>query len=647
MTEARRIPVGAEARAGGGVHFRVWAPRRRRVEVVIEGGPGEGGGPHPLEAEGGGYFAGLVAPAGAGTRYRLRLDGGEAFPDPASRFQPQGPHGPSEVVDPDAFEWADGGWAGVRLAGQVIYEVHVGAFTPEGTWEAAARQLPALADLGVTVVELMPVADFPGRFGWGYDGVSHYAPTRLYGRPDDFRRFVDRAHGVGVGVILDVVYNHLGPDGNYLPQFSDSWFTDLHQTEWGDPLRFYGEGSAGVREFFVGNAAYWIRELHLDGLRIDATQNVYDRTEPHVLAEITRAVRQAAEGRSTIIVAENEPQHARLVRPPERGGWGMDALWNDDFHHSAVVAMTGRREAYYKDYRGTPQELISCLRWGVLYQGQHYAWQRQRRGLPAFDLPAAAFVTCLQNHDQVANSGNGRRVHRLTSPGRLRALTTLMLLGPGTPMLFMGQEFGASADFLYFADHQPELAAKVHAGRRAFLGQFPSLSTEEMQARIDDPADPATFARCKLDFAERETHAEVYALHGDLLRLRREDAAFAAQDATRLHGAVLADEAFCLRWMTDGGAGDRLLIVNLGTEVELEPAPEPLLAPPEGMRWVEAWSSEAPRYGGTGNPVVESPTGAWCLPGEAAILLAPGPGRVEKDDEKDEARAADDRETTP
>ena len=635
------MPVGAEVLPGGGVHFRVWAPRRRRVEVVVEGGPGEGSGPVELRPGEGGWFAGTVAAAAAGTLYRYRLDGGDAFPDPASRFQPRGPHGPSEVIDPTTFRWTDGGWPGARLAGQVLYELHVGCFTPEGTWEAAARELPELARAGVTLLEVMPVAEFPGRFGWGYDGVDLFAPTRLYGRPDDFRRFVDRAHAAGLGVILDVVYNHLGPDGNYLSQFSDTWFTDRHRTEWGEPLRFYGPGSAGVREFYLANAAYWIREFHLDGLRLDATQNVYDTSEPHVLAELARAAREAAGERSIVVVAENEPQEAALVRAPGRGGFGMDALWNDDFHHAAIVALTGRRDAYYKDYRGTPQELVSAARWGFLYQGQRYAWQGQRRGEPAYDLAAPAFVHYLQNHDQVANSLAGERLHRLTSPGRLRALTALTLLSPQTPMLFMGQEFAASAPFLYFADHEPELAARVHAGRREFLAQFPGLSAPELQARIPDPADPETFRRCRLDLGERETHGEWYALHRDLLRLRREDAAFRAQDAARLHGAVLADEAFCLRWRVDGGAGDRLLIVNLGVETDLTPAPEPLLAPPAGSRWTVLWHSEEPRYGGTGIPTVEEAAGAWCLPGEAAVVLAPGPGRRERDEGREDDTGED------
>jgi len=624
----RRLPVGAEPAPEGGVHFRVWAPRRTRVEVVLEGGPGSGAGGQlqavELTREPRGYFSGLVPAAGAGTLYRYRLDGGCLCPDPASRFQPEGPHGPSQVVDPSAFPWTDQGWRGVGLAGQVIYEMHVGTFTREGTWEPASRELPELAAAGITVVELMPVAEFPGRFGWGYDGVDLFAPTHLYGEPDDFRRFVDRAHAVGLGVIVDVVYNHVGPDGNYLKQFSPDYFTDRYPNEWGEAVNFDGESSEHVRELFVANAGYWIDEYHLDGLRLDATQQIHDASPEHVLATIVRRVREAARGRSTLVVAENERQDVRLVSAPEQGGYGIDALWNDDFHHSATVALAGHGEAYYSNYLGTPQELVSAAKWGFLYQGQRYRWQRKRRGSPTFGLDPATFVTFIQNHDQIANSARGLRCHLLTSPGRYRAITALTLLAPGTPMLFQGQEFAASSPFLYFADHRPDLAKLVRRGRTEFLAQFPSIATPEMRAALADPADPATFERSKLDLAERERHAEAYALHRDLLRLRREDPTFSAQRPGGVDGAVLGPEALVLRFFGHAG-DDRLLIVNLGHDLRLDPAPEPLLAPPEGRLWEIRWSSEALRYGGLGTPPVETDEG-WQLRGQTAVVLAPGPG---------------------
>jgi maltooligosyltrehalose trehalohydrolase len=626
----RRLPVGAEP-VEGGVQFRIWAPRARGVEVVLEGARSTA---IRLWPTAGGYFEGLASAAGPGTLYRYRLDDGrDLLPDPASRFQPDGPHGPSRVVDASAFAWSDGAWPGVALPGQVIYELHIGTFTREGSFAAAARELPDLAGAGITVLEIMPVAEFAGRFGWGYDGVTLFAPTRLYGEPDDLRRFVDRAHALGLGVILDVVYNHVGPDGNYLLRFSDTYFTDRYDCEWGPAFNFDGPGAGPVREFVLANAGYWVEEFHVDGLRLDATQSIFDSSPDHIIAAICRRVRAAARGRATIVVAENEPQETRLARDPARGGYGVDGLWNDDFHHTARVAMTGRTEAYYSDYRGTPQELISAVKWGYLYQGQRYAWQRRRRGSPALDLTPAVFVNFIQNHDQVANSGRGQRIHGLTSPGRYRALTALTLLAPGTPMLFMGQEFAASSPFLFFADHGSPLAPVVREGRREFLRQFPTLATPEMSACLADPGDPATFERCKLDLSERARHAEIYALHRDLLALRRQEAAFRGQRARGLDGAVLGPEAFVLRFF-ETGAGDRLLLVNLGHDLACTPAPEPLLAPPDGSRWDVLWTSEDPRYGGGGTPPLETDRG-WRIPGHAAVVMrphpfAPDPGTVSR-----------------
>ena len=650
----RRLPVGAEVARGGGAHFRVWAPRRRKVEVVVESGDGiEGPGRGAdvaaveLQPEGGGYFSAHAAGAGDGSLYRFRLDGDDSYlyPDPASRFQPRGPHGPSRVVDPARFRWTDDAWPGRALRAQVIYELHVGTFTREGTWAAAARELAELAALGVTVVELMPVADFPGRFGWGYDGVNLFAPTRLYGEPDDLRRFVDEAHRAGLAVILDVVYNHLGPDGNYLRQFSEDYFTDRYATDWGEAINFDGPGSEGVRELYVANAGYWIDEFHMDGLRLDATQNIYDASGEHVLAAVTRRVREAAAGRASIVVAENEPQHTRLVRAPERGGYGMDGLWNDDFHHSAMVALAGRAEAYYADYRGTPQEFISALKYGYLFQGQRYKWQRQRRGTPALDLPPTVFVNFIQNHDQVSNSARGARAHQLSGPGRYRALTALLLLAPSTPMLFQGQEFASSAPFYFFADHADELARLIRKGRADFLAQFRSVATKEARARLPAPEDPSTFESCKLDFSERRRHAHVYDMHRDLLRLRRDDAVFSAQLRRGLDGAVLAAEAFVLRFFDPReGGDDRLLLVNLGPDLNLNPAPEPLLAPPETAVWRTLWSSEEPRYGGGGTPPLETRYN-WIVPGHSAVAMRPAPAGETDDPARGGDQMSEEEET--
>lgn len=617
----RRLPVGAEVLDDGATHFRVWAKGRRRVKVVVEHASGLRS--FVLAREGDGYFAGQ-GDVGAGTRYRFRLDDGpELFPDPASRFQPDGPHGASQVIDPRTFRWTDQKWPGRGLDGLVLYEMHIGTFTAEGTWDAARARLPDLVQLGITAIEVMPVADFPGRFGWGYDGVNLFAPTRLHGQPDDFRRFVDEAHALGLAVILDVVYNHLGPDGNYLKVYSPAYFTDRYKNEWGEAINFDGPDAEPVRAFFLANAKYWIDEFHLDGMRLDATQQIFDSSSEHILTALGREIRAAARGRQTVIVAENEPQHGKLVRAVERGGYGLDALWNDDFHHSALVALTGRNEAYYSDYWGSPQELLSAVKWGFLFQGQRFSWQKKRRGTPTWDLAPAQFINFIQNHDQVANSGRGLRCHLLTSPGRYKALTALLLLGPGTPMLFQGQEFAASSPFLYFADHGAELAKLVAQGRHQFLAQFPSLATPEGQTVPPAPDDPQTFACCRLDWTERDKNVAMVALHTDLLRWRREDPVLRAPRARGVDGAVLGHSAFVLRFFEEQGA-DRLLLVNLGRALQVNPAPEPLLAPPEDQRWQIAWSSEDIRYGGCGTPPLEGPDN-WRIPGEAAVLLLPGP----------------------
>ncbi|HEY0963045.1 MAG TPA: malto-oligosyltrehalose trehalohydrolase [Pseudomonadales bacterium] len=613
----RRIPIGAEAQADGSTHFRVWAPDPASLLLVVE----RGGEMHelPLVREDGGYYHAIVPDAHVGTRYWYRLNG-TLVPDPASRFQPEGPFGPSEVVDPARFRWSDADWRGITLDGQVIYEMHIGTFTEEGTWRAAIDKLPLLAELGVTVLEVMPVADFPGKFGWGYDGVFPYAPTRLYGQPDDFRAFVDRAHGLGLAVILDVVYNHLGPDGCVFSKFAQAYFTKRFDNEWGDALNFHHTEAAPAREYWCANAAYWIDEFHLDGLRLDATQVIFDDSPEHILACIGEHARTAAKGRKIVLIAENEPQHVRLVQPRDAGGFGLDALWNDDVHHSAVVALTGRSEAYYSDHRGTPQEFISAARHGYLFQGQRYGWQKNARGTRVRGLAPSCFVNFIENHDQVGNTGDGSHMHRRTSPGRLRAMTAYMILAPGTPMLFQGQEFASSRCFLYFADHKPELAAAVQKGRAQFMQQFPSLHAT---AALQVPHDFNRYEHCKLDWSEWDTNRAVRSLHADLIALRRRDRAFRPQSFALVDGAVLSPEAFVLRYVTPDADDleERLLLVNLGTDLVASSFAEPLVAPPDGCTWVLAWSSEAPEYGGNGTPNLTHE--GWRIPGHAAFVLRP------------------------
>jgi maltooligosyltrehalose trehalohydrolase len=619
---SRRYPIGAELVGRNQTQFRLWAPKAEHVDLVLEESMEKKAQRtfHPLTAEKGGYFSG-VAEARAGALYRFRVNKAEHFhPDPASRFQPEGPHGPSQVIDPSQFKWTDAPWRGLELKGQIIYEMHIGTFTPEGTWRAAAEQLAELVRIGITVIEVMPIADFPGRFGWGYDGVDFFAPTRLYGSSDDLRFFIDRAHSLGLGVILDVVYNHFGPDGNYLGVYSDDYLRQGNSNDWGDSINFDGPNSGPVREFFVTNARYWIEEFHFDGFRFDATESIFDKSDEHILGAVGRTVRRAAGERSIILVAENERQDVTLIRPRTEGGYGLDGVWNDDLHHSAMVALTGRREAYFTDYLGAPQEFISASKYGYLFQGQPYSWQGAPRGTPAFGAPPQAFVAFLENHDQVSNRIAGERVRFETSPGRYRAMTALLLLGPWSPMLFQGQEFGTSKPFRYFSDiGDDKLREAIRKGRFEFLSQFPSLASPEAQKQLPLPSNPETFTACKLDFSERTKNEPLYDLHVDLIKLRREDSRFREQIADAVDGAVLGAKSFVLRFFAEEN-DDRLVLVNFGERQLLEPMAEPLLAPPMGFEWFTLWSSESEKYGGPG--AVAFPTqDPWTLPAESAVAL--------------------------
>lgn len=610
--------LGATLQSNGQTRFRVWAPDRAQVEVVLEGREHR---PVALVRDATGHHSG-VCDAPAGTRYRYRLDGGEAFPDPCSRFQPEGPHGPSEVIDPRAFSWSDAAFPGLTLAGQVLYELHVGTFTPEGTYDALERELPALRALGITCLELMPLNTFDGRFNWGYDGVSLFAPCAVYGRPDALRRLVDSAHRLGLGVILDVVYNHLGPSGNYLAQYARGYVSDRHPKEWGDPLDFDGAQAGPVRDFVIQNACHWIAEYHFDGLRLDATQSLHDASPRHVVGELIEAARRTAHPKRLLFIAENEPQDPRYVRPPSEGGLGADALWIDDFHHSARVALGGQREAYCRDYRGTAQELLSCALRNSLFQGQWYEWQSKRRGGLMHQVPAPRAVFFLQNHDQVANALRGPRLDRLGGWARARALTAFFLLLPQTPLLFMGQEYFAPQPFLFFSDHAPLLQAQVNQGRERFLAQFDSAREALEREGFHPLATEAAFRASTLDLRQRADpqHAPALLLHRELLALRRTDPLFRRQDGARLEGAVLSDEALVLRWRGEAQEGDRLLLLNLGAELRGSPCPEPLLALPCERTWRALLSSEETRFGGSG-AVCPTGEGPWMIPGPCTLVL--------------------------
>jgi maltooligosyltrehalose trehalohydrolase len=618
----RRYPIGAELIGEDETHFRVWAPKAKHVDLALEESAAKNAKRtfHPLEPEEDGYFSG-VAGVGAGACYRFRVNDAEHFhPDPASRFQPDGPHGSSSVVDPTKFQWTDAEWPGKKLKGQIMYEMHIGTFTSEGTWQAAAEQLPELARIGITVVEMMPIADFPGKFGWGYDGVDLFAPTHLYGTPDNLRAFVNRAHSLGLGVILDVVYNHFGPDGNYLGVYSNDYLTRDKENDWGDSINFDGPNSGPVREFFITNGRYWIEEFHFDGFRFDATHAIRERSSEYIIGAVGRAAREAADSRSIILVAENDLQEAKMARPRSEGGDDLDGMWNDDFHHSAVVALTGRNEAYFNDYLGTPQEFISAAKHGFLYQGQALSWRKALRGTSTVGIAPEVFVCFSENHDQIANTGQGERLRFQTSPGRYRAMAAVLLLGPWTPLLFQGQEFGASSPFIFFADiGDASVRDAIRKGRAKWLAPFLSLTEQQAWQTLPAPDDPDMFATCKLDFSERERNHELYDLHIDLLKLRREDSRFRQQSSGGIDGAVLGRASFVFRYFAAEN-DDRLLIVNFGQSHFLNPASEPLLAPPTGHKWKTLWTSDSLRYGGAGSIAVATQE-QWILPAESAFAL--------------------------
>lgn len=620
MFSERTYPIGAEITKNG-AHFRLWAPLAKRITLVIKNNS------TPLKVvmtpEQHGYSSCVVPDLPPGTLYQFQLDNDEAlYPDPASRYQPFGPHGPSQLETNANFNWSDAQWRGVENVNNVIYEMHIGTFTQEGTLHAAAAQLPELASLGITVIELMPVNEFDGKFGWGYDGVALYAPYHGYGTPDDLRYFIDRAHALGIGVILDVVYNHIGASGCYLPKFSSDYLSSRYQSEWGDVFNFDGKNCAPVREFIINNAIYWIKEFHFDGFRLDATQQIFDASEEHIIAALVSAARTATGNKKILVIGENEPQQRKLIQPVQEQGYGLDSLWNDDFHHSCKVAMTGRTGAYFTDYKGEAQEFVASVKYGFLFQGQWYKWQKQRRGSATLDFPPNNFVHYLQSHDQVANGGRGKRIHQLANPALMRALTGLLLLGPQTPMLFQGQEFGASAPFLYFADNNEDIVDIVAKGRNEFLHQFLPLATAAMQGYLSRPEAKATFTQCKLDFSERETNAELYQLHKELLQLRRSDPVLSGQNYHHIDGAALSPAVFALRFFASTPENDRLLIINMGRDFLLSPAPDPLLAPHENHDWTLYWSSEFPQYGGHGACDM-STEDDWLMPGLSAALLKP------------------------
>jgi maltooligosyltrehalose trehalohydrolase len=595
-----------------GVTFTVWAPRHRSVVLRLEDRD------LSMEPAQDGYFSLRVAGARPGQRYSFKLDN-VLRPDPVSRFQPDGVFGPSSIVDPRSFPWTDGGWTGAPARHRnVVYEMHIGTFTSAGTWGAARGQLQRLADLGVTTLEIMPIAEFSGRFGWGYDGVYLFAPFHEYGTPDDARVFINDAHRAGLSVILDVVYNHLGPVGNFLAEFSD-WYFAEYETDWGRGFNIDGLHSEPVREFMKSNVRHWIREYHFDGLRFDAIHSIVDRSSEHIVHELTRHARAVAAPRRLYVIAENEAQDVAFLEDHEQGPGGLDSLWNEDWHHSAFVALTGQNEAYCTDYEGTANEFASMARWNLLYQGQWYSWQKQSRGTDSRNCSSSRFVCFLENHDQVANTGRGVRLHHRATTSRWRAMVSLLLLGPSVPMLFQGQECATTSPFTYFADHEGDLAEAVRKGRLEFLSQFPSLSDPETREALPTPADEVSFRACRINWCGHPGSEEARLLHTDLLTLRRSDAVLATLGTpeTRVATSAPAPAVVLLRYSTD--ADERLILVNLGERTTLR-MNDPLLAPPHGRQWAMSWCSERAVYGGAGVASLE-PEGMWTLQANCAWMF--------------------------
>ena len=585
--------MGATVVAGG-VEFRVWAPEARSIAVEIEGRTHT-----PLARDSDGVWSGRVAGIDAGTRYRYRIDDRWGYPDPYSRSQPDGPHGPSEVIHAADYSWHDGGWRGLTAQGLAIYELHAGTYTPEGTFDALIGQLDAIAELGVTAIELMPIAEFPGARNWGYDGVDLFAPSHVYGGPAALKRLVDAAHQRGLGVILDAVYNHLGPDGNYLPQFARDYFTSRHKTRWGDAINYDGPNSAMVRRFFIDNACYWLNEFHIDGLRIDAAFTIFDESERHILEELATSARASVPPhRQIVMIAETYENDTRYVRPAATGGFGFDAVWADDFHH-VVHAMAGHdHDGYYEDYAGTLDELARTINHGWLFEGQRSKHLDMLRGTTSGAMPAERFVYCIQNHDQAANRAFGRRLSYVVGVELHRAWSALLLLLPFTPMIFMGQEFAASTSFYYFTDHHPELGKLIREGR---FSEFAAHeSPQERERRFPDPQDPRIFEESKLRLEERDTPAGAGArlLHAELLHLRTMDAVLRRQDREQMR-AYAASETLLVVHLWHGRE-HRLIAGNFGIAIDATTASANVPEELRGLAWTAVLSTDDTRFGGGG-----------------------------------------------
>jgi maltooligosyltrehalose trehalohydrolase len=592
MRHAHPMPFGAEMLEAGGVRFRLWAPAAPQLVLEWRRAPQDWHAA-PMRRSSDGWHEATLPDAAAGDLYRYLLPDGLRVPDPASRRNPHDVHGPSEVIDPRAHAWRDGGWTGRPWEEAVIYEMHVGAFTPEGSFAAAQARLADLASIGITVVELMPLGDFPGRRNWGYDGALLFAPDASYGTPAELKAFVDAAHGLGLMVLLDVVYNHFGPEGNYLHAYCPQFFNDAHRTPWGAAINFDGEHSRTVRDFFVHNALYWVEEYRFDGLRMDAVHAIRDDTKPPIVEEICTALRQGpGRYRQVHVVLENDQNEAHRLERDEQGlPVAATAQWNDDLHHAAHVLLTHETDGYYADYAQRPLEQFGlALAQGFVYSGQPSAFRGGApRGELCGHLPLGAFVSFLQTHDQIGNRAFGERIDALADPVPLQAARACVLLSPHTPMLFMGEEFAASSPFRYFCDFEPALAAAVAAGRRGEFGRFAAFADEDARARIPDPNNEEAFLASRLRWEERERPPHDRALRqtAALLAVRRAELMPRFGGASRAHRWSCEGDALRVVWRLEpqgeaNGPAHLHLVANFGTAMQDLAAPPGRVIYPAG-----------------------------------------------------------------
>jgi len=553
----------------------------------------------------------------AGDLYKYRLDGIHHFPDPASRWQPNGVHGPSMVVDPSTYQWKDRGWVPAKVRDLVIYELHIGAFTPAGTYRGAIERLPYLSELGVTAIEIMPIADFPGERNWGYDGVCLYAPAHAYGHPDDLRALVDAAHAAGLTVILDVVYNHFGPDGNYLGAYIGDYLDEHKKTPWGGAIRYGDPAFVNLRKFVVANPGYWMREFHIDGFRLDATHAILDESSRHILAELTASI-HAAGG---FAIAEDSRNETRVLLPEAEGGLGFDAVWADDFHHTARVANTRENESYLGDFDGSIEELTETLRHGWYYCGQISPRRGSRRGTECRHLAPDKFVHCISNHDQIGNRAMGDRLGAVISRKAYLASSALLCLSPYVPLIFMGQEWNARTPFLFFTNHNAELGKLVVEGRRMEFKDFAAFSDPKALEAIPNPQEPGTFASSRIDWAElqKPEQKQVLALYKACLLIRRSAPAFHVhkRDAMQIEKLAMGAAALRLKEKT----GDWLLLFDLAGGHEGSFEGEWICRNGAQMEWRIIFSTNEERFGGDGQPLVDLEKHRVNLSAPGVVLL--------------------------